>query len=77
MAKEIEQEAMMEQQENESFEEKLAKAKEILEKLGNPEIPLKDAMLEYKKGITILNEASKIIENAKLEYEQLQVGYEV
>lgn len=59
-----------------SFEDKLKNAKEILERLSNPQIPLKDAMMEYKKGIAILNEASKIIEDAKLEYEQLQVNYE-
>ena len=77
MAKETKDEAITDNQENESFEEKLLKAKEILEKLGNPEIPLKDAMLEYKHGIAILNEASQIIEKAKLEYEQLQPSHEV
>ncbi len=55
-----------------SFEDKLKNAKEILEKLSNPQIALKDAMVEYKKGVSILNEASKMIEDAKLEYEQLQ-----
>jgi exodeoxyribonuclease VII small subunit len=59
-----------------SFEDKLKNAKEILERLSDPKIPLKEAMLEYKKGITILNEATKIIEDAKLEYEQLQFGQE-
>ncbi len=76
MAKEIKNDAITDIQEDESFEVKLKKAKEILEKLGNPEIPLKDAMLEYKHGIAILNEASQIIENAKLEYEQLQPSNE-
>ncbi|MDX1809533.1 MAG: exodeoxyribonuclease VII small subunit [Sulfurospirillaceae bacterium] len=63
-------------EETEDFEGKLKNAKEILERLSDPQIPLKDAMLEYKKGITILNEATKIIEDAKLEYEQLQFGQE-
>ena len=56
-----------------SFEEKLKNAKEILERLSDPSITLKDAMKEYKKGISILNEATKMIEDAKLEYEELQL----
>lgn len=56
-----------------SFEDKLKKAKNILEKLSDPGIALKDAMREYKKGISILNDATKMIEDAKLEYEQLQI----
>ncbi len=56
----------------ESFEDKLKIAKEILETLSNPEITLKDAMKKYKKGVSILNEATKMIEDAKLEYERLQ-----
>ena len=60
----------------ESFEDKLKIAKEILETLSNPEITLKDAMKKYKKGVSILNEASKMIEDAKLEYEKLQIDEE-
>ncbi len=56
-----------------SFEDKLKSAKEILEKLSSPSITLKDGMNEYKKGIAILNEATKMIEDAKLEYEKLQI----
>jgi len=56
-----------------SFEDKLKKAKDILEKLSDPSIALKDAMKEYKRGISILNDATKMIEEAKLEYEQLQI----
>ncbi len=59
-----------------SFEDKLKSAKEILEKLSNPSITLKDGMNEYKKGIAVLNEATKMIEDAKLEYEKLQIGNE-
>ena len=55
-----------------SFENRLKNAKEILEKLSDPGITLKDAMTEYKKGVSILNEATKMIEEAKLEYENLQ-----
>jgi len=59
-----------------SFEDKLKIAKDILEKLSDPSIALKDAMKEYKKGVSILNKATKMIEDAKLEYEELQIGIE-
>ncbi len=59
-----------------SFEDKLKNAKEILEKLSDPSITLKNAMKEYKKGVSILNEATKMIEDAKLEYEKLQINEE-
>ena len=60
--------------ETEDFEDKLKSAKEILEKLSDPSITLKNAMKEYKDGISILKEATKMIEDAKLEYEKLQFG---
>ncbi len=59
-----------------SFEDKLKSAREILERLSSPSITLKDGMNEYKKGIAILNEATKMIEDAKLEYEKLQIDNE-
>lgn len=56
----------------EQFEEKLKKAKELLEELNNPEITLEKSMKAYKEGIKTLNEASEILENAKLLYEELE-----
>lgn len=58
--------------EQESFEVKLEKAKVILENLSNPELSLADGMKKYQEGINILKEASKMIEEAKLEYTKLQ-----
>ena len=58
--------------EQESFEVKLEKAKVILENLSNPELSLADGMKKYREGISILKEASKMIEEAKLEYTKLQ-----
>ena len=58
--------------EQESFEIKLEKAKNILESLSNPELSLADGMKKYQEGINILKEASKMIEEAKLEYTKLQ-----
>ncbi len=55
------------------FEKKLKEAKELLEKLNDPEITLYDAMEFYKKGMKLLNEASKMIEEAKLEFEKIKV----
>lgn len=53
------------------YEEKIEFAKEILEKLNNPEISLEDSMNEYKKGLKALKDAATLLENAKLEYEEL------
>lgn len=58
--------------EQESFEVKLEKAKGILENLSNPELSLADGMKKYQDGIAILKEATKMIEEAKLEYTKLQ-----
>jgi len=53
------------------FEKKLKEAKELLDKLNNPEITLFEAMEYYKKGIKLLEEATKMIEEAKLQFKQL------
>ncbi|HHD77451.1 MAG TPA: exodeoxyribonuclease VII small subunit [Campylobacteraceae bacterium] len=52
-----------------SFEQKIAHAKEILEKLMDPEITLSQSVTYYKEGIKELQEATKLLENAKLEFE--------
>ena len=62
--------------EQESFEVKLEKAKVILENLSNPELSLAEGMKKYQEGISILKEASKMIEEAKLEYTKLQTNEE-
>jgi exodeoxyribonuclease VII small subunit len=55
-----------------NYEEKLKQAKELLEKLNNPDITLYEGMEIYKKGIKIIEEAQKILESAKLEYEEIK-----
>ena len=62
--------------EQESFEVKLEKAKVILENLSNPELSLAEGMKKYQEGISVLKEASKMIEEAKLEYTKLQNNQE-
>lgn len=58
--------------EQEEFEDKLKKAKEFLELLNDPNITLNKSMDAYKKGVKTLKEASKMLENAKLIYEELE-----
>ena len=54
------------------YEKKLEEAKKLLDKLNDPEITLYEGMEYYKKGIKILDEATKILEEAKLEYEEIK-----
>jgi exodeoxyribonuclease VII small subunit len=54
------------------YEEKLKQAKELLEKLNNPEITLYEGMEIYKKGVKIIEEAEEILQKAKLEYEEIK-----
>lgn len=49
-----------------SFEKKVIKAKELLEKLSNPQITLSDSLEVYKTGMKELEEAQKLLEEAKL-----------
>lgn len=54
-----------------SFEHKIEKAKELLKDLTNPEIPLTQSVEIYKQGLKELELASKLLENAKVEFETL------
>ncbi len=53
------------------FEKKIELSKEILEKLMDPSITLEESMKLYKEGVKELKEASKMLENAKVEFEEL------
>ncbi len=55
---------------NLSFEEKIEKSKEILEKLMDPEITLENSVKFYKEGIKELQEAQKLLEEAKIAFEE-------
>ena len=52
--------------EQQNFEQKILKAKELLEKLSNPQITLSDSISLYKTGIKELEEAQKLLDEAKL-----------
>ena len=53
-------------QEDINFEDKIAKAKELLEKLSNPQITLSDSINVYKTGVKELEDAQKLLDEAKL-----------
>jgi len=54
------------------FEKKLDNAKKILEELMNPEITLSDSVKAYEKGLKELQEAQKLLEEAKLKVQQIK-----
>lgn len=56
--------------EEQSFEQKIEKAKELLEKLSNPQITLSDSLEVYKTGVKELEEAQKLLDEAKLIFTQ-------
>ena len=52
--------------EQSNFEEKIFKAKELLEKLSNPQITINDSINVYKTGVKELEDAQKLLDEAKL-----------
>ena len=48
-----------------TFEEKLAYAKQLLEKLMDPEITLEDSVALYEEGLKHIKEAQKLLEEAQ------------
>ncbi len=55
-----------------NFEEKIEKTKKILSKLNAQDLNLKDALELYKEGINELEEAQEMLQNAKLQYEEIK-----
>ena len=53
-------------QEDINFEDKIAKAKELLEKLSNPQITINESFKLYNDGLKELRLAQKLLEEAKL-----------
>jgi len=49
----------------ETFEEKLARSKALLEKLMDPEITLEESVKLYEEGLKSIKEAQRLIEEAK------------
>ncbi|MEO1942004.1 MAG: exodeoxyribonuclease VII small subunit [Campylobacterales bacterium] len=48
-----------------SFEEKVARAQQLLKRLGEPDITLKEAVECYREGIQLLQDAERLLEEAK------------
>jgi exodeoxyribonuclease VII small subunit len=55
----------------ESFETKIIEAQKLLEKLIDPEITLSSSVEVYKKGIKELETAQQLLDDAKLEFQEL------
>ncbi len=55
-----------------AFETKLDEAKKSLDALMNPEITLENSVKAYKEGMKQLQDAQKMLESAKLEYETIK-----
>ncbi len=54
-----------------NFEDKIKQAKELLDKLIDPEITLQTSVQVYKDGMKELEEAQKLLDEARLEFEEL------
>ncbi len=48
------------------FEDKITKAKDLLEKLSSPDITLESSVKVYKEGLKQLEDAQKLLDEAKL-----------
>jgi len=60
-----------EKKEKLNFEDKIEQAKKHLEKLMNQDITLSNSVKEYKNGIKELEMAQKLLDEAKLQFEEL------
>ena len=54
------------------FEEKLEKAKKILDELMKQNITLAQSVKLYQEGMQLLKEAQELLEKAKLEIEYIE-----
>ena len=61
----------MGEKDNIHFEDRIAKIKQIIDKLNNTEITLKDGMQLYKDGVDQIIEAQKMLESAKNLYDEI------
>ena len=54
-----------------SFEELIENAKDIITKLGQSDINLKEGLELYKNGVETIKKAQEMLESAKLELEEI------
>jgi len=62
---------MSEDKEKVSFEQKIQEGQKLLEKLIDPEITLSKSVEVYKAGLKELETAQKLLDEAKLEFQEL------
>ncbi len=55
-------------QEDINFEDKITKAKELLEKLSNPQITINESLKLYNDGLKELELSSKVIRRSKISF---------
>lgn len=55
-----------------NFEERLEKAKGLLDKLMSPDVTLEESVKLYKEGMDELKVAEKMLSEAKIEYEEIK-----
>lgn len=63
----------IDQTQQKSFEEQLEAVKLIASKLSSSELTLSDGMTLYKEGMDKLQDAQKMLEEAKLQLQELEV----
>ena len=57
-----------------NFEDKIVDAKDLLDKLLDPNITLSNSVTIYKDGIQKLTQAQKLLDEAKLDFEELNIN---
>ncbi len=62
---------MSKEKEQPNFENKILEAQKLLEKLIDPSITLSNSVKVYKDGIKELEDAQKLLDEAKLEFKEL------
>lgn len=58
-----------------TYEKRIEKAKELLEKVVDPSATLSQSVKNYKQGLDELSKAQKLIEDAKIEIEMIEKEY--
>jgi len=58
-----------------TYEKRIEKAKELLEKVIDPNASLSQSIKSYKEGLDELAKAQKLIEEAKIEIEMIEKEY--
>jgi len=61
---------MSQKEKTNNFENKIEEAKKLLENLIQPDITLSKSVEIYKKGLKELEEAQKLLDEAKMEFEE-------